>query len=217
MQMGENTKKVIDIIQWVLIAFLLGFCIYTYHRANILGEKYNDNDIKKQNSFVRIYDSQTLANLKKENKELYDSIKKLENVKQAIQIKWKYRYLTKEVPVEKFKQLPDSIYEFVDSNDTVDCKMRIKAQGLVWANADVTVKDNFIIVSSKLDEDKNRVDIFHGNGSQIQDVTTFTPKTKVSEKLKNRFGVGPMFGVGYGLTNKQFDSYVGIAAFYKLW
>lgn len=219
MQMGEKTKKVIDIIQWVLIALLLGLCLYQYHRVDLLG-KNNDKDekgIAKNNSYARIYDSQTLENLKKENRELYDSIKNLQNVKQAIQVKWKYKYITKEIPSEEFNVKEDSIYEYVQQTDTVDCIMRIKAKDLVWAQANVTVKDGFTIVSTKLADDKNRIDIFHGGSTTIDGVNAFSPKEKGFTKFVKRFSVGPTFGVGYGLQHKQVDVFVGGAVTYRIW
>lgn len=40
--------------------------------------------------------------------------------------------------------------------------------------------------------------------------TTVTTNTK-----KKHFGIGPAFGVGYGLTSKKFDAYVGLSVTYS--
>ena len=73
-----SKQKLIDVIQWILIIGLSIVLLIGFIRQN---EAFTKNaDYEKNNTYVKIYESQNISKLKKENKALYDSIKKLKNV-----------------------------------------------------------------------------------------------------------------------------------------
>ena len=114
------SKKTIDVLQWILIVLLLGLLTVqgiNYKKINeqlITSEEYN-----KENTYVRIYQSKKINELKKENKELYDSISKLKNVESAMIIKFHEHYNTDTITVEKFTIEKDTIQIYIEKNDSV--------------------------------------------------------------------------------------------------
>ena len=73
-----SKQKLIDVIQWILIIGLSIVLLIGFIRQN---EAFTKNaEYEKNNTYVKIYESQNISKLKKENKALYDSIKKLKNV-----------------------------------------------------------------------------------------------------------------------------------------
>ena len=111
MEKSKFTQKTIDIIQWIFIILLLsllGIQGYNYKKINkqlVTSEEYN-----RQNTYIRIYESQKLNKLKKENKELYDSISKLKNVESGMIIKFVEHYNTDTIKVENFQLKRDTLY-----------------------------------------------------------------------------------------------------------
>ena len=94
-----SKQKLIDVIQWILIIGLSIVLLIGFIRQN---EAFTKNaEYEKNNTYVKIYESQNISKLKKENKALYDSIKKLKNVESAIEIRYKYRYKTDTVYLSK--------------------------------------------------------------------------------------------------------------------
>lgn len=70
-----SKQKLIDVIQWILIIGLSIVLLIGFIRQN---EAFIKNaDYEKNNTYVKIYESQNISKLKKENKALYDSIKKI--------------------------------------------------------------------------------------------------------------------------------------------
>ena len=71
--MKESTQKTINAVQWAFIALLSimliiqGISYQTLKNDLVTSEEYN-----KQNTYIRIYESQKLNKLKQENRELYD-------------------------------------------------------------------------------------------------------------------------------------------------
>ena len=90
------SEKTIDIVQWIFIAVLAVMLIVqgiNYRQAK--KDLVTSAEIIKKNTYTRIYESQKLNKLKKENKELYDSISKMQDVESGMIIKF----------VEKYKSL----------------------------------------------------------------------------------------------------------------
>lgn len=220
------TGKTIDVIQWVLVILLLillvvqGVNYNSVKKQLVVSEEYN-----RQNTYVRIYESQKLEKLKKENKELYDSISKLSNVESGMIIKFKEHYITDTVKVEKFKvkhdtvyksveqNIVDSVYHYAQSNDTIDCDIQIKAKDLEWCLADITIRDKFVIINREKDG-VNQTIINHSDNTEIEETTMWHKQTK--KKWYEKFSVGPQVGVGYGTFGNKFDVYVGVGASYNL-
>lgn len=229
-KMGKNninlTDRTIDVLQWILIIVLLsliGIQAFNYNRLNeklIANEEYN-----RENTYVRIYESRKLDKLKKENKELYDSINKLKNVESGMIIKFVEHYKTDTIKVDNFilktdtiyysdgTALIDSIYKYEKTNDTINCHINIKAKDLSWCNADFSIRDKFIIINREKDG-TNQTSITHSDNTTIEGTTMWHREN--NKKWYEKFTVGPQIGVGYGTFHKDIDLYLGIGISYNL-
>ena len=113
------TQKTIDIIQWIFIIGLATMLIIqgiNYEKAKkdlVTSAEYN-----KENTYVRVYESQKLNKLKRENKELYDSIAKLQDVESGMVVKFVEHYNTDTIKVDKFVVQRDTVRYYTESNDT---------------------------------------------------------------------------------------------------
>lgn len=204
MKISEHAKDVIDIIQWILIILSIGACFYIYSSKNDYDEK---SITQVQNDrYIRIYDSQRIESLKKENEELYDSIKKLNNVESAIQIKYVYKYKIDTVYVLKYETMADSTYHYTYDNDTLKYDLDIKASNLKWHKSNFELHDKFTIIN-EMDKGGVTTTIEHSPNTTIEDMTAWRKKNS----FKDNIYYGPTIGVGYGIFNKKIDTYVGFS------
>lgn len=232
--MSEKSKKFIDIIQWVLIAVLIGFCAYSQWTIKNSGFQEVVVEQDKNGKYTQIYDSQKMEVLKKENKELYDSIKKLKNAESAVVIKYKYKYSTDTVrvtdkqyvtvPVEKNitdtiyryaeEHHTDSIYHYTENNDTVSYNLDICASQLQWHKLDFQINDKLTLINQNDGNNHNILTVDHGDNMEIEDVTAWHKKK--GNSFKDRFFFGPSINVGYGIFNKKVDVFIGVSVGFDL-
>ena len=223
------TQKTIDIIQWVFIIGLITMLVIqgvNYQQTKkdlVTSAEYN-----KENTYVRIYESQRLDKLKRENRELYDSIKKLNDVESGMVIKFREHYVTDTIMVDKFVVQRDtirvvadnnkvyesvvSIYHYTQNNDTVNLDIDIKAKELQWCKADFTISDQFMIINREKDG-VNQTLINHSDNATIESTTMWHRKD--TKKWYQRFTISPQIGVGYGMINRKVDTYVGVGVGYQ--
>lgn len=223
------TQKTIDIIQWGFIIGLIAMLVIqgvNYQQAKkdlVTSAEYN-----KENTYVRIYESQCLDKLKRENRELYDSIKKLNDVESGMVIKFREHYVTDTIMVDKFVVQRDtirvvadnnkvyesvvSIYHYTQNNDTVNLDIDIKAKELQWCKADFTISDQFMIINREKDG-VNQTLINHSDNATIESTTMWHRKD--TKKWYQRFTISPQIGVGYGMINRKVDTYVGVGVGYQ--
>lgn len=204
-----NWKKIIDIVQWVLIVLLIGVACFIY-----FGKKQHvDEKIQQtEESYVKIYESQKMAALEKENKQLYDSIKNLQNVESVVEIKYIYKTTTDTITVEKFTQKEDSVWTVEVDNDTVKTNIEIKANELKWCNVSTEINDKFTLITQS-DEDTNEVitEVKHSPNVDIQETTMWHKK----KKWTDNFHHGPSVTAGYDVINKRFGMVVGYSIIYE--
>lgn len=223
------TQKTIDIIQWGFIIGLIAMLVIqgvNYQQTKkdlVTSAEYN-----KENTYVRIYESQRLDKLKRENRELYDSIKKLNDVESGMVIKFREHYVTDTIMVDKFVVQRDtirvvadnnkvyesvvSIYHYTQNNDTVNLDIDIKAKELQWCKADFTISDQFMIINREKDG-VNQTLINHSDNATIESTTMWNRKD--TKKWYQRFTISPQIGVGYGMINRKVDTYVGVGVGYQ--
>ena len=223
------TQKTIDIIQWGFIIGLIAMLVIqgvNYQQTKkdlVTSAEYN-----KENTYVRVYESQRLDKLKRENRELYDSIKKLNDVESGMVIKFREHYVTDTIMVDKFVVQRDtirvvadnnkvyesvvSIYHYTQNNDTVNLDIDIKAKELQWCKADFTISDQFMIINREKDG-VNQTLINHSDNATIESTTMWHRKD--TKKWYQRFTISPQIGVGYGMINRKVDTYVGVSVGYQ--
>lgn len=223
------SQKTIDIIQWIFIVLLIFMLvvqnsIYQQTKKDLVtAVEYN-----KENTYVRIYESKRIDKLKRENKELYDSISKLKNVESGMIIKFVERYKTDTIYSDKFTtirdtikihvnndktiEIVDSVYHYAQSNDTVELNIDVKAREMKWCKAEFSIHDQFMIVNREKDG-VNETSITHSNTSEIENTAMWHKKEDT--KWYQRFSIGPQIGIGYGTLNKKIDTYVGFGMTYN--
>lgn len=213
--MSVSKQNVVDIIQWILIVGLSVMLLYGYlhtNKSNIA----NNEEYSKDNTYVRIYESQKIEKLKNENKQLYDSIKNLQNVESVIEVRYKYKYRTDTVYADKSLsevQKTDSVYDFHSDNDTVNYNLKIKANELQWYTMDFTINDKFTIVNQN-ENNLNKTTVTHSDNVTIDGTTVYHKQDNIN-KWYNRFSVGPTIGVGVNQKG-QFGTYVGVGITFNL-
>lgn len=223
-------QKTIDIIQWLFIVFLGVICsVQFFYYKDTKNDFIKQVEYNKNNTYVRIYESKKLKELKKENKELYDSIKHLKNVESAMLIHFKKHYKTDTLKVTNFTvkhdtvykvsdenkllAITDTIYNYKQSNDSVKLNIDIKAQKLIWCKVDLTLNDKLMLINREKDG-LVETSINHSNSTEIIKTSMWHKKTDM--KWYQRFVVGPHIGVGYGLFNNRPDFYIGVGIGYKI-
>lgn len=225
--MKEVKQKTIDVIQWVFIIGLIAMLVIQgINYQQMKSDLVTSAEYNKANTYVRIYESQKLNKLKKENKELYDSIAKLKNVESGMIIKFHEHYNTDTITVDKFivkhdtiykkienviAQDVDSIYHYTQDNDTVKLDIDVKAKDLKWVTADFTIYDKFVITNREKDG-TNQTSITHSDNTTIDETAMWHRKNE--KKWYQKFVISPQIGLGYGLLNKKFDTYVGVGVGY---
>lgn len=207
--MNSNKKQqIIDTIQWILIIGLIGLCGFIYIGKQTVAN--NEMEERRENTFIKIYESQKISELEKVNKSLHDSIIKLNNAESAIEIRYKYIVKTDTIKGEDFTINKDSVYQYTKSNDTITTNVSIKAKDLEWCDINTEINDKFTIINEEKDGN-NKVTIDHSNNLDITGVDTWHKKEKWTERIYH----GPVVGFGFGLINRKPDVFVGYAIGFK--
>lgn len=195
-----------------MIILLAISCFYFWRssndsKGNLIKEEITFDKNEKQT--VNISNDKTLGDLKKENEELYDSIRKLTDVKEAIQVKYVIERDIDTVYIDNTYIPLDSIYHYAQNSDTISYNLGIKGKDVEWFKLDFSIQDSLMLVTRSVNG-QNETTISHTTNTSIKDVTVFVPKKKFSQKVKENtyFGVG--VGAGYGVFNKKPDIYIGI-------
>lgn len=198
---------------WVVIALLSLTCLYLF----IANKKSDENIIsdasynKNKTQYVDVSKDKSLSELKKINEELYDSIKRLSNVKEAIQIKYVTKYKTDTVHINHTYIGKDSVYHYSQANDTIKYNLDINGKDVNWFKFGFEIQDSLMIIT-RSKNGQNETTITHDKNTNITNTTIFVPKKTLKEKFKEKtyFGIG--VGAGYGIINKKPDIYIGVSA-----
>lgn len=215
MKLSNRQKKIIDIIQWVCIIFLLMVCITGSIFKKSDNDFIKDTEYQKEQAYVKIYESQTIESLKKENRELYDSIRRLNDVESAIEIRYKYKYVTDTITKTEFVyNTNDSVYHYHNDNDTITCDIDVKANNLEWIQNRFTINDRFMIINREKDG-MNQTFINHGENTTVDAVDTWH-RIEDKQKWHKNFHLGIQAGFGYGVFNRKPDIFIGVGVSYDL-
>lgn len=225
--------KVLNYIKtyWYVIAIV--FCLMTLYllksfndqRNRLANELIKTEYIDKNGTFHKVYEEEDFKALKKENRELYDSLKKYKKqISDILQFRYTKRYVTNKVSktpisvnVVEVNKL-DTIKVFEYQNGTTDSiKYNLQIASTVepkWHKLDITVNDELTIVNKKGDNGINHLTIDSNNKGTITDVTVF--KKKESKGFWKRFKAGPSATVGYDPINKRFGTAIGIGIMFDI-
>lgn len=223
------SQKTIDVIQWFFIIGLIAMLVMQGINYNqVKKDLVTAIEFNKESTYVRIYESKRLDKLKRENKELYDSISKLQDVESGIIIKFHEHYNTDTLFVDRFEvkydtvkivlnnnehiQSIDSVYHYTQDNDTVKMDIEIKAKEVEWCKTDFSIYDQFMIINREKDG-VNQTIINHSDNTTIDNTTMWHRKN--NRKWYQNFVISPQIGVGYGTFHKKLDTYVGAGISYQ--
>lgn len=207
-------NKVLEIVKLALIVFMSITIIVLWKNNSELKSSYEA--YKKDGTYITTYQSQTINELKKKNKELYDSIKGIENVKQAIIIKYRYVYKGDTVYLDRqLASVENDIHTFTKNSDTISYVLKIKSDTIDWYKLDFTLNEKLTLVNRE-ENGSNELTIGTStNGGTITGAQVFNQKENKNNFFK-RFSFGIQAGVGQGLINKKPDVYVGVGVSFRL-
>lgn len=227
---SERCKK----LAWVaaLLLTLLLAAVAMYYDAKVTREADLIEQKMEGNLEVTNKDKD-LKDLKKENRELYDSLEMYkEKLDYVIQFSYSKNYktdtvwLTKTkkiytpVEIEKYKEevrndttITTYVYEN-DKNDSINYRLAIGSQTEPkWYSLDMQVSDKFTIVNKK-DGEMNTTNIESGNKGEVTNVTVFNKKQKT--RIMNKIAIGPSISFGYDFANKRMAPTVGVSVTYNI-
>ena len=205
--------KVLEIIKLVLIVLMSVTIIVLWKNNGELKSSYEA--YKKDGTYVKMYQSQTIKELKKQNKELYDSIKDIKNVKQAVIIKYKYKYNGETIYVDRTLPIENNIYKFTKNTDTISYVLTVKSDTIDWYKLDFSLNDKLTLINRE-ENGNNEVTINTSNGGSTIIGTEIFNKKENKNSFINRFSWGIQIGVGHGLIHKKNDVYVGVGASFRI-
>ena len=205
--------KVLEIIKLVLIVLMSVTIIVLWKNNGVLKSSYEA--YKKDGTYVKMYQSQTIKELKKQNKELYDSIKDIKNVKQAVIIKYKYKYNGETIYVDRTLPIENNIYKFTKNTDTISYVLTVKSDTIDWYKLDFSLNDKLTLINRE-ENGNNEVTINTSNGGSTIIGTEIFNKKENKNSFINRFSWGIQIGVGHGLIHKKNDVYVGVGASFRI-
>ncbi len=219
--------KYIALMLFVLSSFFLFKTCEKVNESKKLVEKIEYID--SLNQYNKVYYDKSFSELKKENKMLYDSLKKYKNqIGFLVQFKHEKEYNTGIVKTKP--KVKDSIvhsttpvsypniartYEYVsEPNDTFQYKLDINSfTEPNWYSIRAKVNNKFTIVN-KEEGETNHLTIKPDNGGVISDVTVFDKKENRS--VWKRIAVGPSITAGYDPFNKSYGVMVGLSATFDI-
>lgn len=225
--------KVLNYIKtyWYVLAIV--FCLmilyllksFNDQRNRLANELIKTEYTDKNGTYHNVYVENDFKALKKENRELYDSLKKYKKqISDILQFRYTKRYITNKVSktpisvnVVEVNKL-DTIKIFEYQNGTTDSiKYNLQIASTVepkWHKLDITVNDELTVVNKKGDNGINHLTIDSNNKGTITDVTVF--KKKETKGFWKRFKAGPSTTVGYDPINKRFGTAIGIGIMFDI-
>lgn len=224
----KDTKCIVNfvlIILWIASIFMLAKCSNDKIRES--KKLVDEIEFKDSlNRYNKIYYESTFKDLKKANKELYDSLKKYKDqVSYLVQFKYEKQYDTGIIHIKKEKvhdtvlvkeQLIARTFEYSsEPNDTFQYNLKINSEKEPnWYSLKTKFKDKFTIVNKEDGNGMNHITVGSNNGGDISNVTVFKKKEK--RGFKDRLGIGPAVTAGYDPINRNFGLMVGVGITYDL-
>jgi hypothetical protein len=223
-------KKYSSWIIALLITIIVGLVAYVNYQINN-GKKMMDeiDYVDSINQYHKYFYETKFRELKKTNKELYDSLKQYKDkITYLIQFTHEKDYNTGVIntkPNIVDTNIKDSMkvdtplvaktYEYMsEPNDTFQYKLNVNSYTEPnWYSIQAKVKNKFTIVN-KEEGGMNHVTIQPNDGGNVSNVTVFKKKEKRS--FWNRFSFGPGFTVGYDPINKQWGMTAGLTGTFDL-
>lgn len=206
---------------------LLWFANIQYQSSQKLIEEVEYYD--SLNNYNKIYYSKAFSTLKKENQDLYDSLKKYKDkLDYVVQFYHEKEYNTGNVST-KPTIIHDSIHDTItvngpliartykytsEPNDTFQYNLKVNSYTEPnWYSIQAKVKNKFTIVN-KEENGMNHIVINPNNGGNVSDVTVW--KNDKKRTFWDRFSFGPGMTAGYDPINRKWGVTVGATGSFDL-
>ena len=219
-----SKEKAFKILNVIILGLIIGMVFFVCKKSDHTKELVDGVEaIDSTNTYSKVYYDTEISNLKKKNKELYDSLQvNRDKVSYLLQFKYQKEYTTGVVHVKDKNQtsteqttIPtieekDSTYTYSSvPNDTMMYKLQVNSSREPnWYSLNVKISDRFTIVNKSDDNGLNVITIDPQNNGSISDVTTFKKKQK--KTFFQHFHVGPSVTAGYDPINKQWGVMIGV-------
>lgn len=207
----------------VLVSVLSTFLAAKKCSNSLDGNKIIEKEIEYVDSnktYNKIHMDAEFSKLKKENKELYDSLKKSRDIiDYLIQFDYEKSYSSGKVETSSKNDNAsvsishDYVYES-EPNDSFEYKLTINSEKEPnYYQLDTKIKQRFTIANEH-DKGMNHTTIKEDGKGDISNVTVFHNKEK--KKFIDRFAVGPSITVGYDPLNKNMGCMVGVSLTFNI-
>ena len=221
------TKKFINqhllFIVVVLISIVSTFLVTKKCSNSLDRNKIIDKEIEYVDSnktYNKIHMDAEFSKLKKENKKLYDSLKKSRDIiDYLVQFDYEKSYSSGKVETSSKKDNAsasisrDYVYNS-EPNDSFEYKLTINSEKEPnYYQLDTKIKQRFTIANEH-DKGMNHTTIKEDGKGDISNVTVFHKKEK--KKFIDRFAVGPSITVGYDPLNKNMGCMVGVSLTFNI-
>ena len=212
---------------WIIAGLIVLIVILTAYFNYQLNKKQKKIDeieyVDTTGTYHKLYYEKKFKELKTENRELYDSLKKYKDkIDYIVQFYHEKEYNTGKVEGNKPKVKDSIVYDTIpitlpqvaktyeyesEPNDTFQYKLNVNSlTEPIWYSINARVKNKFTIVN-KEEGGMNHITIEPGNGGTISDPTIWKKKEK--KNFWQRVSVGPSITAGYDLVNKQWGVMAG--------
>ena len=210
-----------DNVIYCLLIFVICLLMYKLHTISKITEEQIveiEQFDETEGMYTKLYYDQTIESLKKENKELYDSLKSYKDeIDYLVQFNYEKEYSTGKVDIEKNDTVKEEVKTFEYSNEPNDTlEYDIKIGSITepsWYSIDFKLSDKFTIVNKKM-EDVNKIEISTDNKGMINNTTVLRKKEKYN--FLDNIALGPSITCGYDFAKKEPEFIVGVALTYDI-
>lgn len=225
----KHKKTIIFLILLILFSIGLTMCFHEFNKLGFLNNKIEYDDTSKIHHVI--YSEGNFSTLKKENRELYDSLKKYKKqIDFLTSFEYQKEYKTEKVIVNNSnpKQIlytkdtegnyqeytKATTYEYKNTpNDSIEYKLKINSYTEPnWYSLDVKMHDKITIVDKDNKNGTHTLDIGTKNKATITNATVYKKK----RSFWNRFSVGPSVSVGYDPFHKNLGMTIGVGMTFDL-
>ena len=210
-----------DNVIYGLLIFVICLLMYKLHTISKITEEQIveiEQFDETEGMYTKLYYDQTIESLKKENKELYDSLKSYKDeIDYLVQFNYEKEYSTGKVEIEKNNTVKEEVKTFEytnEPNDTLEYDIKIgSVTEPSWYSIDFKLSDKFTIVNKKM-EDENKIEISTDNKGMINNTTVLRKKEKYN--FLDNIALGPSITCGYDFAKKEPEFIVGVAITYDI-
>jgi hypothetical protein len=214
----------------ILIALIVGLVAYFNYELQKKQKQIEEIEFTDTTgTYHKVYYEKKFKELKKENRELYDSLKQYKDkIDYIVQFYHEKEYNTGQVHTKPniidsvvYDTIPVSVpqiaktYEYLsEPNDTFQYKLNVNSfTEPNWYSIQAKVKNKFTIVN-KEEGGANHITIKPENGGTITEPTVWKKKEK--RNFLDRFSFGPGVTAGYDPINKKWGVMVGASVTFDL-